>query len=340
MIPAIFGISGPELTDRERAFLAERQPLGVILFRRNIDTPAQVLALNESIRAALDRSGPCVWVDQEGGRVQRLTAPHWEKLPTARAIGERFAECPETGLRAAFLLGRIIADQALGVDFDVVCAPVLDLGLPETHEAIGDRAFDGDPETVAALGRAMADGLASGGVLPVSKHWPGHGRSRVDSHDALPGVLEDRETLEETDLKAFALAADCAPIAMTGHLVFEAFDPVHPATLSDAVIRDVIRGHCGFRGFLVSDDLDMKALDGDRGDLARRAIAAGCDAVLQCSGDFETMAKVADALAPIGPESGARWAAAGRGRKVPDNPDRPALIEELREALGGIGSNG
>lgn len=336
MIPAIFGIAGPDLTADEAAFLADSHPLGVILFRRNIETPDQVRRLTDAVRRALNVEGPCLWVDQEGGRVQRLGPPHWEPLPPARRIGETHDRSAEDGEYAAWLLGRIIADQAAGAGFDVACAPVLDLTIAGSHDVIGDRAFHADPEIVALLGRAMADGIHAGGVTPVSKHWPGHGRAWVDSHLELPVVETERVLLEATDFAPFRQAGDCAPIAMTAHILFSAIDPDRPATMSPLVIEGVIRGWCGFDGFLVSDDIDMKALNGRPGEIARAALAAGCDGVLQCSGDFAAMTEVADAVGGISPAALERWDRVARSVPEPDAApvDRAQLMAELGEALG------
>lgn len=334
MKPAVVGIAGTRLTEDEKSLLAEHQPIGVILFRRNIETPEQVTDLCENIRSILSNDGPNVWVDQEGGRVQRLTEPHWEKLPAAAAMGALWPHDPETAEYAAWLSGRIIADQVSGAGFDVACAPVLDLAFPETHDVIGDRAFSSDPEVVAALGRAQAEGLLAGGVVPVSKHWPGHGRTRVDSHDELPTVTATQADLMATDLEAFRLASDCAPIAMTGHLVFQGLDPHLPSTLSPCVIEQTIRAHCGFDGFLVSDDLDMKALAGGRGNLARQAIDAGCDGVLQCSGDFGVMKEVLEAIDPISQAAGNRWQRVRDTISSAENVDRHQLLNELRDVIG------
>ncbi|WP_416898221.1 MAG: beta-N-acetylhexosaminidase [Minwuia sp.] len=334
MKPAIFGISGPELTGDEAALLAEHRPLGVILFRRNVETPDQVRRLTDSVRRVLDTEAPCLWVDQEGGRVQRLTEPHWEKLPRAAAIGALWERDPETAEYAAWLSGRIIADQCAGAGFDIACAPVLDLAFPGTHDVIGDRAFGASVETVATLGRSQAEGLLAGGIVPVSKHWPGHCRTLVDSHDSLPLVTADRTALEDTDFASFRAAGDCAPIAMTGHLVFRDIDPDRPSTLSPDIIEGIIRGFCGFDGFLVSDDLDMKALDGSRGELATAAVAAGCDGVLQCSGDFTVMTGVAEALSDMGEAAAARWAKVSEARTSAEPVDRAQLLEELRDVVG------
>lgn len=333
MKPAVFGIAGRELTADEQSFLRDEQPLGVILFRRNIETPDQVRGLNDSIRRAIDRDGPLVWVDQEGGRVQRLAEPHWEKLPAAAKIAAVWERDPDMAEYAAWLSGRIIADQVRSAGFDIACAPVLDLTIPGAHEVIGDRAFGADPEQVATLGRAQADGLKAGGVVPVSKHWPGHGRTTVDSHDSLPRVEIERDDLLSTDFEPFRLAADCAPIAMTAHQLFQAIDAERPATLSPVIIQDVMRGHCGFDGFIVSDDLDMKALAGGRGELARQALEAGCDGLLQCSGDFATMREVADAIGPITPAALERWNRIADTISGSEDVDRHQLLHELDDVI-------
>lgn len=334
MKPAVVGIAGTELTADETTLLAEHQPLGVILFRRNIDNPDQVGALCDSIKALLDHTGPRLWVDQEGGRVQRLTEPHWEKLPPAASIGALWQDDPEGAEYAAWLSGRIIADQVRSAGFDIACAPVLDLAFPETHDVIGDRAFASAPEAAAALARAQAEGLTAGGVVPVSKHWPGHGRATVDSHHDLPRVQASRDDLISTDFESFRLASDCAPIAMTGHLVFDALDPEKPSTLSATVIDGIIRSHCGFDGFLVSDDLDMKALEGNRAELARMAVAAGCDGVLQCSGEFAVMKDVLEAMDEISPAGAARWMSVSDTISSVDDIDRHQLLNELRDVTG------
>lgn len=333
MKPAILGISGLELTPDEAALLGDHQPLGIILFRRNIDHPAQIRDLCASIRELIGQSGPKLWVDQEGGRVQRLTEPHWEKLPPAAAIAAIHENDSNVAEYAAWLSGRIIADQVRDAGFDAACAPVLDLGFPETHDVIGDRAFGPDPVVVALLARSQAEGLQAGGVVPVSKHWPGHGRATVDSHEHLPVVTASRDDLIRTDLESFRLAADCAPIAMTGHLVFDALDPNRPSTLSPVVIEEIIRGHCGFGGFLVSDDLNMKALGGPRGGLACQAIDSGCDGVLQCSGDFATMREVLEEMDEISDASLARWMAISDTTSSVEAVDRHQLMHELRDMI-------
>lgn len=334
MIPAVFGIARTELTADEADFLAANRPLGVILFRRNVESPDQVRHLADAVRRALDAEGPCLWVDQEGGRVQRLGPPHWEALPAARRIGEAYGRSAQDGEYGAWLLGRIIADQVRGAGLDIACAPVLDIAVEGSHDVIGDRAFHGDPEIVSLLGRAMAEGLLAGGVIPVGKHWPGHGRTWVDSHLSLPVVETEQMLLEATDFVPFRDAGSAAPIGMTAHIRYPVLDPDQPATLSPQIIEGVIRGWCGFDGFLVSDDIDMKALNGNPGELARAALSAGCDAVLQCSGDFATMTAVAEAIGGISPAALERWHRVAESVETPEPADRSQLLAELGEALG------
>jgi beta-N-acetylhexosaminidase len=273
---AIVGLAGPELTAAEAALFRAMPPLGVILFARNIATPGQVQALNAAIRELLGEQAP-ILVDQEGGRVARLRPPGWPEFPAAAGFETRPAEAAEAN---AALLG--LACREAG--FDVVCAPVLDLRLPDAHRVIGDRAFSAHPAEVARLGRAWVQGLQEAGCIPVIKHIPGHGRAMVDSHLALPRVDASRDALAE-DCGPFAALASSGAWAMTAHILYEALDPELPATLSPRLISQVIRGAIGFQGVLVSDDLCMQALRGEPGALARQAIAAGCDLVLHCNGE-------------------------------------------------------
>jgi beta-N-acetylhexosaminidase len=281
---AIVGLAGPALSDAERGLYRRLPPAGFILFRRNCEEPRQVADLTRDLRALLaDRSVP-VLIDQEGGRVMRLGPPHWPVLPAAARIGDLAGRAPKKGLEAARRLGEAIGGELSAVGIDVDCAPCLDLARPETTRAIGDRAFAADPSLVGRLGRAFMAGLSSAGVAPVIKHLPGHGRARVDSHHELPVVEAGLDELSASDLVPFRMCAD-SPFAMTAHLVYTGLDPERPATLSPMVIRDVIRGAIGFRGILISDDLGMSALTGDIGSRAARAVAAGCDLALECSGD-------------------------------------------------------
>ena len=301
---AILGCAGPELTADERAFFRDADPLGFILFARNVDTPERTRRLAEDLRSSVARADAPILIDQEGGRVARLRPPHWRKAPPARLLGALYARNPEQGLEAARLNSRLLAADVASVGCDVDCLPVLDIAFPETHAVIGDRAYADRPEPVAALGRAAAEGLLAEGVMPVIKHIPGHGRATVDSHEKLPTVSASRDLLERTDFVPFQLLADL-PWAMTGHLLFEAIDPAACITVSERGVREIIRGHIGFDGLLLSDDLSMQALGGSLGERASRALAAGCDVALHCNGRMDEMVEVVS-------QTGAMTAAAGR----------------------------
>lgn len=295
---AIFGCAGPDLTPDERAFFREADPLGFILFARNFDTPERALRLADDLRSSVARAEAPILIDQEGGRVARLRPPHWRKAPPARLLGELYARDPERGLEATKLNSRLLAADVRSVGCDVDCVPVLDIAFPETHAVIGDRAYADRPEPVAALGRAAAEGLLAEGVMPVIKHIPGHGRATVDSHDALPTVTASRDELERTDFVPFKLLSDL-PWAMTGHLLFEAIDPKECVTVSARSVKEIIRGHIGFDGLLLSDDLSMQALGGSLGDRAARALAAGCDIALHCNGRMDEMVEIAGRVGPM-----------------------------------------
>src|SRR5437016_9741577 len=245
----ISGLAGPILLPSERSFLRNAEPWGVILFTRNVETPEQVSRLTKSIREALGRDAP-VFVDQEGGRVQRLGPPHWPTYPPGAAYGRSYDRNAAEGIRAAYLGARLIAADLAAVDVDVDCLPIADVPVAGANSVIGDRAYGETAEKVALLGRAVADGLLAGGVLPVLKHIPGHGRAAADSHRALPIVETDRETLRTTDFAAFRPLSDL-PLGMTAHIVYTAIDPIAPATTSVTLIRDVIRDWLGFRGLLM-----------------------------------------------------------------------------------------
>ena len=283
MKPAIIGLAGPSLTAAEAALLRDEQPLGVIIFRRNVRDPAQLRGLCDAVREALGRPAP-ILVDQEGGRVARLGPPHWPEFPPAAS----FEDGPAAAARAnAEALGRVCVEAGP----DVVCAPCLDLRLPDGHGVIGDRAFSADPAEVARLGAAWIEGLRAAGVTPVIKHIPGHGRATLDSHAALPVVEASRAELA-LDFAPFRALAARDLWAMTAHVLYTALDPARCATVSPLVVQEVIRGEIGFTGFLVSDDLDMGALGGPLAERATASLAAGCDAVLQCSGVLEHAAAV------------------------------------------------
>jgi beta-N-acetylhexosaminidase len=293
----IAGLAGPRLDPAERAFFQDSKPWGFILFARNIETPEQVKALVAELRAAVGRADAPVLIDQEGGRVARLRPPHWPEYPPAETFGRLHAADPARGLKAARLGARLIAADLADLGISVDCVPCADLKLPETHAIIGNRAYASDPETVAVLARAAAEGLMAGGVAPIVKHIPGHGRATADSHLELPVVTTPRAELERTDFEAFRRLADL-PMAMTAHVVYADIDADAPATTSKAVIGEVIRGLIGFDGLLMTDDLSMKALKGTFGDRAQAALDAGCDMLLHCNGDRAEMEEVA-AAAPI-----------------------------------------
>lgn len=283
----IFGSEGPALSAEEKAFFREANPWGFIIFARNIENPQQVAALTASYREAVGRDAP-VLIDQEGGRVQRFRPPHWRAYPPGRVFGALYEADPEKGLEAVRLGARLIAAELLAAGVNVDCLPVLDVPVPGAHDVIGDRAYGLTPEPVIALGQAAAEGLLQGGVLPIIKHIPGHGRAGVDSHQALPVVETDRAALEATDFAPFKALAHL-PLAMTAHVIYTAIDKARPATTSPAVISQIIRGHIGFQGLLMSDDLSMKALGGDFASRTRASLAAGCDLVLHCNGEREEM---------------------------------------------------
>jgi len=303
----ILGCAGTELSVEERAFFRDADPLGFILFARNIDTVESTRRLTDELRSCVARGEAPVLIDQEGGRVARLRPPQWRKAPPARLLGDLYARDPDAGLEATRLNSRLLAADVASIGCDVDCLPVLDIAFPETHAVIGDRAYADRPEPVAALGRAAAEGLLAEGVMPVIKHIPGHGRATVDSHEALPRVTASRAELERTDFVPFKLLSDL-PWAMTGHLLFDAIDPKDCITVSAGAVQDVIRSHIGFDGLLLSDDLSMQALGGSLGERAARALAAGCDVALYCPGDFEGTRDVLAACPAITPATQARMA--------------------------------
>jgi beta-N-acetylhexosaminidase len=302
---AIFGCAGPVLAQGERAFFAEAEPWGFILFGRNVEGPEQLRRLTGDLRDSVGRDAP-VLIDQEGGRVARLKPPDWREWAPAL---EACARLPTLEARAQAMHRRYrtIAGELAGVGIDVNCAPVLDLARPDTHPVIRNRCYGDDPAEVAAIGRAVAGGLLAGGVLPVMKHVPGHGRATLDSHLALPEVRADHAELE-ADLAPFRALGDL-PMAMTAHVVYHALDPATPATQSAAVVR-LIREEIGFDGLLMTDDLSMHALRGGFAERAARALAAGCDVIMHCNGDRAEMAEVASAAPELVGEAGRRAEAA------------------------------
>jgi beta-N-acetylhexosaminidase len=290
-LAAILGLSGPRLTLSEKTFFRDVNPWGFILFSRNVETPDQVRRLCRDLREAVGRDA-LIFVDQEGGRVQRLKAPHWRAYPTGATYARLYNDDQQTGIRAAFLGHRLIADDLRAVGISADCAPVLDLPQPGSDPIISDRALGDRTEQIVDLASAAMSGLMQGGVAPVVKHIPGHGRATVDSHLALPHISASRSLLDHTDFVPFRRLND-APMAMTAHAVYSVVDDV-PVTISATALKDLIRDTIGFDGLLMSDDLDMKALSGDcLEDKTRAALAAGCDIALQCSGQLPAMIDLA-----------------------------------------------
>jgi beta-N-acetylhexosaminidase len=330
----ITGIAGPELSDAERAFLREAQPWGLIVFKRNIGKPDALCRLTGDFRATLGWDAP-VLIDQEGGRVQRMGPPHWPKYPPAAIYGALYDRDRAAGLAAALLGGRLIAADLADVGIDVDCMPVADVPVAGADAVIGDRAFGTQPDKVAALAAAFAQGLGDGGVLPVLKHIPGHGRATADSHQKLPVVTADRPTLEVTDFAAFRPLAGL-PMAMTAHVVFTAIDAVAPATTSAAIVRDVIRGSIGYQGLLMSDDISMGALRGSLGERTHAAISAGCDVVLHCNGNMDEMLAVAASVPQLEGKAARRAAAALASKKQAVPIDLAAKRAEFGGLIGGV----
>lgn len=306
---AIFGCAGHRLTADERAFFRDARPWGFILFKRNIEAPDQVRALVEELRATIGLAEAPVLIDQEGGRVQRLGPPHWRRYPPGRAYGELAANDPLARRELTRLGARLLAHDLAALGINVDCLPVLDVPEPGAHDVIGDRAYADTPDEVAALGRAAAEGLIAGGVLPVIKHIPGHGRAHADSHKALPVVEASFADLEARDFAPFKVLSDM-PMAMTAHVIYTAIDRHRPATTSRAVLSRVVRRTIGFDGLLMSDDLSMKALSGDFVERSRAALAAGCDVVLHCNGDMTEMKAVAEGAKPLAGQAKRRAVAA------------------------------
>ena len=330
----ITGLTGATLTTAERHFVQEAAPLGLILFKRNVTTPDAIRRLIAEFRMAVGRHAP-VLVDQEGGRVQRLGPPHWPIYPPGAAYGAVFDRDPAAGLIAARLGGRLIANDLAQLGIDVDCAPVADVPTAGADPVIGDRAYGTDPAKVAMLAGAFAAGLMEGGVLPVLKHLPGHGRATADSHQRLPVVTADRATLDGTDFAAFRPLCDL-PLGMTAHVVFTAVDPVAPATTSANIVKHVIRDSIGFTGLLMSDDISMGALSGSLSERTRAAIAAGCDVVLHCNGVLSEMVDVAAEAPALAGAAARRAGAALAARKPPAPLDVAAGRAELAKLLNDI----
>lgn len=324
----ITGVSGTELTAAEREFIRSERPWGFILFKRNVETPAQVAALVAELRAIVGAADAPVLIDQEGGRVQRLGPPHWPVYPPGAVFSTLYDTDSALGLTAARLSARLIAADLADLGITVDCLPLADVPVPGADAVIGNRAYGTSPDKVAAIARAVTEGLEQGGVLPVLKHIPGHGRATADTHFKLPTVDTGRDELERTDFAAFKPLADL-PMAMTAHVVFSAIDPAHPATTSATMIADVIRGAIGFQGLLMSDDVSMNALAGTIADRTRAIFAAGCDMALHCNGNIEEMREVAGQTPELAGKALERANAALAARKAPQPFDRAAARIEL-----------
>jgi beta-N-acetylhexosaminidase len=329
----ITGLAGTELSEQERAFLRDAQPWGFILFKRNVAGPAPVRRLIDEVRATLGRAAPAL-IDQEGGRVQRLGPPHWPAYPPGAAYGVLYDRDRGIGLAAARLGARLIAADLAALGIDVDCLPIADVPVAGADPIVGDRAYGTAPAKVAAIAGAVAAGLAEGGVLPILKHIPGHGRATTDSHARLPVVNADRTALEASDFAAFRPLA-ALPLAMTAHVVFTAIDPIAPATVSATIVRDVIRGSIGFKGLLMSDDISMGALSGSIAERTRAALAAGCDVVLHCNGEMDEMRAVAAEAPPLAGEAERRADAALAAKKPAAPIDLAASRAEFLGLMNG-----
>ena len=328
--PVIFGCKGLELLPGEREFFEKVQPWGFILFGRNVDNPEQLAKLVLDLKASVEHDDVAVLIDQEGGRVRRLRPPHWPEYHSGAVINAHYQSNSETGLRIAWLQSRLMAFDLAELGINVDCLPVLDVPVTGSHDVIGDRAYGHDVETVTALGRAASDGLLAGGVLPVMKHIPGHGRATVDSHKQLPRVDTPLEDLMVSDFVPFKNLSDSAA-AMTAHVVYTDIDSQSPATTSQTVIDEVIRGQIGFDGLLMCDDLSMHALSGDFAQRTESSFAAGCDVVLHCNGEMHEMREIADALPKFSDVSMARAIRAAECWKTSDTSDESALRAEFAE---------
>lgn len=335
----ITGLSGLHLTVEERAFLQAERPWGFILFKRNIDTPAQVAALVRELRDAVGAPDAPVLIDQEGGRVARLGPPHWPVYPAGAVFGALYEIAPELGLTAARLGARLIAADLIDLGITVDCLPLADVPVEGADAVIGNRAYGTLPGKVAAIARAVTQGLQQGGVLPVLKHIPGHGRATADTHFRLPVVDTAKDELERSDFAAFQPLADL-PMAMTAHVVFSALDAAQPATTSATIITQVIRGTIGFQGLLMSDDVSMNALAGSIAERTRAIVAAGCDMVLHCNGKLDEMRAVATEVPVLSGLALARADAALAARAAPQPFDRTAARAELDQLIARAGTAG
>ncbi len=333
MTPAIFGLSGTVLTPDERAFFREADPAGYILFGRNVESREQLRALTDALRAIHGRDRLLVSIDQEGGRVARMKPPVWQAYPCGWAFAELWQVAPASAIEAARANAQVLGQDLAEVGITVDYAPLLDVRQMAAHDVIGDRALGSDPLAVAALGRAVLEGLARAGVTGCIKHMPGHGRAMADSHKELP-VVEASAAELETDLAPFRALRD-APIGMSAHVLYKAWDADNPATLSAGIIRDIIRGSIGFSGLLLTDDIDMQALQGTIPERSERAIAAGCDVVLNCWARMDDMQGIAAVLPAITLQAQQRLDAA-LTTTAPQEADRARLLATRDALLGQV----
>ena len=332
----ISGCAGEALSGDEWRFFQDARPCGLILFKRNCREPEQVKALVNAFKDAIGSDDLLVLIDQEGGRVQRLAPPHWRKLPPAAAFGKLWREDADFAAAAARAVFRLVAMDLRALGINCNCAPLLDLPVPGMSDAIGDRAFGPDAGMIAELGRAVANGLLAGGVLPVIKHLPGHGRATADSHKVLPVVDAALDTLAETDFAPFRDLRDL-PIGMTAHILYTNIDRTGPATTSRLIVDTIIRGEIGFGGLLLSDDLGMEALKGSVGERAGAVLAAGCDVALQCSGRLVEMVETAGAVGELEGRAEERFVAALARRRAPEAFDASQAMETLAEVMAVTG---
>jgi len=291
----ITGVAGPQLGAEEKDFVKDQQPCGLILFDRNIEDRDQLKGLIGDYKEAVGSDHQMILIDQEGGRIQRMREPHWNKWPAGARYGELYREDPAAARLAAVLVYQMMAVELVDVGINVNCVPLLDIPVSGAHDIIGDRALSTDIQAIIELGRSVAKGNLLGGVLPVVKHIPGHGRAMADSHVKLPTIEASRTELEKTDFTTFKALNDL-PLAMTGHLLMTDLDPLHNVSVSPTIIKDIIRGAIGFDGLLMSDDLSMEALSGTIGERGRDVVAAGCDVALYCKGVLAQMVDVAQSV--------------------------------------------
>ena len=336
----IFGCAGCDVAPEEAALFRAINPLGFILFGRNCDTPEQVRRLVAALRDTVGRADAPVLIDQEGGAVRRLQPPLWDDVPPAALFGAMYRQDRQHAGAAAELCGRLIAAQLAPLGITVNCAPVLDVSFAETTSAIGDRAFGSEPGVIVELARAFCGGMMAGGVLPVIKHIPGHGRATVDSHLDIPRVAAAAKALRQIDFAPFKALASL-PLGMTAHVVYESFDKDNVATVSKIMVGDIIRGEIGFDGFLMTDDIGMGALEGDIAARCGAALEAGCDAILHCSGDYDEMQSLGAAVPKLSDAAQARWrTAAALLSPAAKAVDAAELARQLSELTGraGMGS--